>query len=240
MSRELLPAGAGTSRIARVRPDLARIEYAVRPERSVDALAKLATARDFAHELARTARVLSAFEDVAKAERAGELSRTEAALVLLELGRKMRIPAATITPRLYVRTRKRDAVKWSPWELASVKLITTAGVNFLAACFVGTSEPETFNFHALGTSSTAEAITDTGPITPVESRATGTQSNPSANIYRSVGTVTMTANRTIQEHVLMSASSGGTAWDRSLTGGQALNTGDSMQTTYDGTFTGGG
>lgn len=103
---------------------------------------------------------------------------------------------------------------------------------------------------------------DTALTTEVASitRVAGTQSNPSANQYRSVATVTFTGTTpplTIVEWGLFSAASTGTLWDRrwmntgnapSTVGAAALvaapititSTGDSIQTTYTLTCTAGG
>lgn len=142
---------------------------------------------------------------------------------------------------VHVRKRRGIIVK-DDKGLLSERFITTAGVNFLASALVGTVEPELINFHAAGTGTTAENIADTALVTEVETRASGTQSNPSANIYRSVGTVSFTATRTIAEHGILTASSAGTLWDRSVFSGSTIGvlTGDSIQFTYNLTFTAGG
>lgn len=134
--------------------------------------------------------------------------------------------------------------------LSSYKVITTTGVDKLADAFINTFEPETFNYHGIGTGSTAEAAADTALVTelttqynPDNTRATGTQSNPSANVFRSVGTNAVDATVTIAEHGLLSSATvaAGSLWDRSLVSPTVgLNSGDSLQTTYDGTLSSGG
>ncbi len=125
--------------------------------------------------------------------------------------------------------------------------IVNAGETALRDCFGGTGTPtctavQNFKFHGLGTSSTAIAEADTGCGTELttqyqtdNTRATGSQTNNGANIYRTVGTNTVDATVTVQEFCLMSqaATGGGTMWTRILTGGIALVSGDSVQTTYD-------
>lgn len=125
--------------------------------------------------------------------------------------------------------------------------IINAGETALRDCFGGTGTPtcttvQAFKYHGLGTSSTAIAETDTGCGTelttqynPDNTRATGSQTNNGANIYRTVGTNTFDASATIQEFCLMSqaATGGGTMWTRILTGGISVVSGDSVQTTYD-------
>lgn len=124
--------------------------------------------------------------------------------------------------------------------------IINAGETALRDCFGGTGTPsctavQNFKYHGLGTSSTAIAETDTGCGTELTTqystdgtRATGSQTNNGANIYRTVGTNTVDATVTIEEFCLMSqATTGGTMWTRILTGSVALTSGDSLQTTYD-------
>src|SRR4029078_6082493 len=59
--------------------------------------------------------------------------------------------------------------------LLARKVITTIGVNYLATAFINTVEPETINQHSSGTGAVAEATSDTGLGTEVESRVAGTQ-----------------------------------------------------------------
>lgn len=125
--------------------------------------------------------------------------------------------------------------------------IINAGETALRDCFGGTGTPtctpvQNFKYHGLGTSSAAIAETDTGCTTelttqynPDSTRATGTQTNNGANVYRTVATNSIDATVTVQEFCLMSqaATGGGTMWTRILTGGISLVSGDSVQTTYD-------
>lgn len=135
------------------------------------------------------------------------------------------------------------------YGIVSRKVITDAGVAQLANAFKNTFEPELFNFHGIGTGSTAESAAQTALVTelttqynPDSTRATGTQSTPSANVYRTVGTNTVDSGVTIAEHAILSqaATGGGTMWDRSQFTGVPLSSGDSLQSTYDGTFASGG
>lgn len=125
--------------------------------------------------------------------------------------------------------------------------IINAGETALRDCFGGTGTPtcttvQAFKYHGLGTSSTAITEADTGCGTelttqynPDSTRATGTQTNNGANIYRTVATTTVDAAVTVNEFCLMSqaATGGGTMWTRILTGAITLASGDSLQTTYD-------
>lgn len=125
--------------------------------------------------------------------------------------------------------------------LLSRRSITDAGVAFMVDAFQNTTEIENFNFHDAGTGSTAEAVGQTGLITPWGgARVSGTQSEPAANQYRSVGTITFTGSFAIVEHGIFSASSSGTLWDRSLFSAINVVNTDSIQFTYTLTVNSGG
>jgi hypothetical protein len=128
------------------------------------------------------------------------------------------------------------------YGVVSRRVVTTAGVNWLATAFTNTVEAESMNFHDVGTGTNAEAIGNTALQTPYGgARATGTQSTPgSANIYRSVGTITFTSSLAITEHGLFSASSGGTLLDRSVFSAINVVNGDSLQATFELTLPAGG
>jgi hypothetical protein len=137
------------------------------------------------------------------------------------------------------------------YGVVSRRVVTTAGVNYLAGSFRNLQEPETLNFHALGTGVAAEATADTalgtewaGADYTSSVRATGTQSGPSANVYRSLGTNTKASAGTsaVTEHGLVSSATpaAGTLWDRSVFSAVNLAQNDSLQATYDGTFAAGG
>ena len=133
--------------------------------------------------------------------------------------------------------------------VVSRKVITDAGVAAVVNAFRNTFELELFNYHALGTGSTAEAVGQTTLVTELttqystdNTRPVGTQSAPAANQYQSVATITVDAAVSITEHGLFSqaAAPGGTLWDRSVFAGLALNSGDSIIATYIATVTSGG
>lgn len=125
------------------------------------------------------------------------------------------------------------------YSLISLRVVTTAGVNYIASAFAGGSTVANFKYHALGTDSTAEGINNSNLVGEVESRATGSVSS-STNVYTTIGTVTATASRAIVEHGIFSATTSGTLLDRSLFTVINLASGDSLQTTYSLTFTAGG
>jgi hypothetical protein len=130
--------------------------------------------------------------------------------------------------------------------LASMRVVTTVGVNYLVDAFQNTTELENLKFHGIGTGAVAEASGDTAlgaesttALLVDNTRATGsTIEGGSANIYRTVGTVTVDAAVANTEHGILSqaATGGGTLWDRSVYGVVNLAIGDSLQATYDATF----
>lgn len=129
----------------------------------------------------------------------------------------------------------------------SHRVVTDAGVDKLEDAFRNLFEPETWNYHGLGTGALAEAAADTALGTelttqynPDNTRATGTQSAPAANQYRSTGTNTVDAAVTVTEHGLFSAATAGTLFDRSVFTGVALASGDSLQAQYSLTLSSGG
>lgn len=127
---------------------------------------------------------------------------------------------------------------------AAYALIVNAGETALRDCFIATScvSAQNFKFHGLGTSAAAAAEADTGCTTelssqynPDSTRATGSQANNGANVYRTVGTNTVDATAAVTEWCLMTqaATGGGTLWSRITFPTINLASGDSLQTTYD-------
>jgi hypothetical protein len=123
-------------------------------------------------------------------------------------------------------------------------LIVNAGETALRDCFISTSctATQSFKFHGLGTGATAAAEADTACQTelttqynPDSTRATGSQTNNGANVYRTVGTNTVDASAAVTEWCLMSNASvgSGTLWSRVVFSAINLANGDSLQTTYD-------
>jgi hypothetical protein len=133
--------------------------------------------------------------------------------------------------------------------LASMRVVTTAGVNFIVDAFANTTELENLKYHGLGTGANAEAAADTALQTeltteynPNSTRATGsTTEGASANIYRTVGTNTVDASAAVTEHGIFSqaATGGGTLLDRSVFSVVNLASADGLQSTYDLTLAAG-
>ena len=124
--------------------------------------------------------------------------------------------------------------------------IVNEGENVLEDCFENNTgsactNVANFEFHGIGSSSTAIGETDGGCLTeattqynPDSTRATGSQTNNGNNVYRTVGTNTVDGAFTVEEFCLMDAASGAAnMWTRILTGTVSLSASDSLQTTYD-------
>ncbi|GEM_PF-1673594 len=133
--------------------------------------------------------------------------------------------------------------------IISLRVITTAGANYLVDALQNLTEPENFKYHGFGTGTNAEATGDTALQTELtteyatdNTRPTGSQTEgASANIYRSVGTLSPdgSGNLAITEHGVLSqaATGGGTLLDRSVFSAVNLTRGsDSLQVTYDFTL----
>ena len=134
--------------------------------------------------------------------------------------------------------------------LISTALITDAGVAFLVDDWDNNGQDQTtMNFHGCGTGAAAEAVGDTAlgtesttALNPDNTRATGTRSQPAANQYRTVGTLTFDATAAVTEHGIFSASAtgSGTLWDRSVFSAINVVSADSIQFTYTCTVSSGG
>jgi hypothetical protein len=137
----------------------------------------------------------------------------------------------------------------TPLGLVSMRVITDAGVAAIADSFGNTFENELFNFHGMGTGTTAEAASQTALVTeltteynPNSTRATGVQTTPT-NVYQTVGTNTIDSGTpAVTEHGIFSqaATGGGTMLDRSVFAALNLASGDGIAFTYQLTLTSGG
>lgn len=136
-----------------------------------------------------------------------------------------------------------------PLGLASMRVVTTAGVGYIVDAFQNSVELENMKYHGFGTGTTAEASGDTALVTEESTqyasdstRPTGTTTEgASANIYRTVATYSPDSGgtRAITEHGIFSqaATGGGVLLDRSVF--SAVNlvaSSDSLQATYELTF----
>ena len=140
----------------------------------------------------------------------------------------------TPTGRLYATKMTVDGGR-EYLGLISTKVVTDVGVQFLVNNLrVNIATIGNMKFHGSGTGSTAESAAQTALVTEVGTRATGTQIvGGSANVYRTVGTVTYAGTFAIVEHAIFDAATVGTMFDRSLfTAINVLST-DSIEFTYD-------
>lgn len=130
--------------------------------------------------------------------------------------------------------------------LVATRSVTTAAVNNMVKIFVSTAggKLSDYDWHAWGSSTVAENITNTALTTEVNATArsaTGTRTTGSAaNIFQTVCTRTCTTAGQIGEHGLFSSSGGATLWDRSVFGAINVSSGDSVQFTYNLTISQGG
>ena len=125
------------------------------------------------------------------------------------------------------------------------RVVTDAGVAFMATGFKdGSKNIANFKFHASGTGTTAEAAGDTALVTEVtdNARAAGTNTNPVANEYQTVNTISYTASHAITEHGIFDqiTAAGSTLWDRTVFAAVNVASGDSIQFTYTLTINSGG
>lgn len=151
--------------------------------------------------------------------------------------------------RLYASVIRADG-RIEHLGLICTKVITDAGVAFLVDDWDNNAQDiSTMNFHGCGTGTNAEAAADTAlqtesttALNPDSTRATGTRSQPAANQYRTVGTLTFDASAAVTEHGILSqaATGGGTLWDRSVFSAINVVSGDSIQFTYTCTVSSGG
>ena len=151
----------------------------------------------------------------------------------------------TITSRLMGRLIRDDG-STVDYGILGYRVVTTAGVGFLVDDWDDdTTDITTMNFHASGTDNTAEDTSDTAlgtESTGVTDRATGTKTQPSANVLQSVGTQTFTGSAAIVEHgILSSATEGaGVLWDRTVFSAINVASSDQIQFTYQCTVNAGG
>lgn len=136
---------------------------------------------------------------------------------------------------------KADGTKIN-YGLLSHRVVTTAFVNFVTDQLqTETSVFGDFKYHDSGVGATAENVANTAmETTDGEARATGSQTESAANVYRSIGTITYTTTKAITEHGLFNDPTAGTLIDRSVFAAVNVVNGDSIQFTYDITITAGG
>lgn len=123
----------------------------------------------------------------------------------------------------------------------SRRLVTTAFAEYVVDCLIADETAfGDFKFHASGTGTTASNITDTALETEVETRATGTQVEDTSVIYKTIGTQTYTATRSITEHGVLNIITVGILMDRHTFTAIGVENNDNIEWTYKLTVTAGG
>jgi hypothetical protein len=122
-------------------------------------------------------------------------------------------------------------------------LVTTAFVNLLVdEMQAAAAEIDDFKYHDSGVGVTPAAVGDVDiETTDGVSRATGTQiEGASANIYKSVGTITYNSTKAITEHGLFSSAASTTLLDRHTFSAINVDDTDQIEFTYELTVSAGG
>lgn len=151
---------------------------------------------------------------------------------------------------LWLAKVDKDGKQWD-LGLASCRVVTNAGVGYIVDAFQNLVELENMKFHAVGTGGTAESATQTALVTELttqyatsSTRPTGSlgEQSGNSNVFETAATITVSASVALTEHAIMSqaATGGGTMLDRTLFSVVNLNSGESLQATYDFTLTSGG
>ena len=143
----------------------------------------------------------------------------------------------TLVSDLSIKVRRANG-DWEDYGVVSYRVVTDAGVAFIVDDWTdSTTDITNLKYHGAGTGTNAESASDTAlqtesttALNPDSTRATGTMTQPSANIQRSVGTLTFDATAAITEHGIFSqaATGGGTLWDRSVFSAINVVSGDSI------------
>jgi hypothetical protein len=147
----------------------------------------------------------------------------------------------TMTAELSVVLQRRDGSVVN-YGVVGYRSITTAFVNYMVDQLqTETSTWGDFKYHDSGVGSTAENVANTAmETTDGESRVTGTQTESSANIYVSVGTITYTTTKAITEHGLFNDATAGTLLDRTVFSAINVVNTDTITFTYSLTVSSGG
>jgi hypothetical protein len=146
----------------------------------------------------------------------------------------------------WLTARRRTTERIDDFDLGS-GLVTDAGVAYMVDDFdnaAGGADISLFNYHDSGTGTTAAAVGDVDLVTPAgpTTRATGTRSQPAANQFRTVGTISYTGTLAITEWGLFTDATRGsdTMWDRRVFSAINVVNGDSIEFTYTLTCSSGG
>jgi hypothetical protein len=167
----------------------------------------------------------------------------------ISLARLFKIPTYFGTLEVVVQKANGEVLNYG---LVSTRVVTDVGVGFIVDAFQNITEVENMKYHGIGTGSTSEDQTDTALVTELtteyatdNTRPTGTTAEgATANIFSTVATNNLdgTPGAALREHGIFdqAANSGGVLLDRTVFSAITLSSGDSLQTTYQLTFTAGG
>lgn len=163
--------------------------------------------------------------------------------------RSLKTPGPSFVGALYL-AHISDGFGRRELGLAGCRVVTDAWVNEIVDRLIAAGNINNFNFHGIGTGAAAEAAGDTALGTEItteyatdNTRPTGTQvEGATANIYRTVGTITVDAAVAATEHGIFNqaATGGGILLDRTVFTVVNLANGDSLQATYELTINSGG
>jgi len=139
----------------------------------------------------------------------------------------------TFTAKLNAKVFYKDG-RIEDLGVISSRVVTDAFVNYLVSAMQTSQYIDTFNYHGSGTGTAVESASDTTLGTEVGSRVSGTkEQGASANIYKTVATISYSGSYAITEHGVFNAASGGTLLDRSKFDPINVTDGASIQFTYE-------
>ena len=150
-----------------------------------------------------------------------------------------------VVPRgeLSIIVRGADGQVKQDYGVVSRRAVTDAWVNFLVDQLQAESTViGDLKYHDCGTGTTGAVAGDTAMETPYGgARAVGTQvEGASANIYKTVGTITFTGSFAITEHGVFTAATGVVLGDRHTFAAINVVSTDSIEFSYEMTYSSGG
>lgn len=152
----------------------------------------------------------------------------------------------TIRAELRAVLYRRDGTM-RDYGVLSYRLVTNAFIAAVIDELDASTGIAVYNYHGVGTGTGAESAADTAlgteittQINPDSTRATGTQTQPTASQYRTVATVAFDGTAAVTEHGVFTqaATGGGGLMDRSVFSAINVVDGDSIQFTYTYTLSG--
>jgi len=150
-------------------------------------------------------------------------------------------PNATLTARHLRRNPETGEYEEVDKRIAH-GAVTTVFVNDVVDSLVAAAYLNDYKYHDSGTGTAAESASDTALGIPTGiARVTGTQlEGASANIYKTVGTITYNGTYAITEHGVFDAVTSGILMDRTVFSAINVANGDKIEFTYQLTLPSGG